>query len=250
MNYCVRIAYDGTNYSGWQRQTNAITVQQVIEEALNKLIQEAIQIIGCGRTDTGVHAMSYYFNFKTQKDLPENILFKLNAMCPHAIAFYDIWEVPRDFHTRFEAKERSYQYFIHTKKDPFSHAYSLLFTHELDIERMNKACQLLIGKQDFTSFAKTHTEVNNFFCTVSKAHWHVNEGKQLVFEVTANRFLRNMVRAMVGTLLEVGMGRQDISFITDVINAKDRSAAGQSMPGHALYLSKITYDQSLWQRKT
>ncbi|MDB4347641.1 tRNA pseudouridine(38-40) synthase TruA [Bacteroidia bacterium] len=250
MNYCVRIAYNGADYSGWQRQKNAVSLQQTIEEALTKLIQEPIQIIGCGRTDAGVHALSYYFNFKTAKDLPEHILFKLNAMCPHDIAFFDLWEVPREFHARFEAKERSYKYFLHTSKNPFQQGLSLLYSHKLDLDKMNEACKLIIGKHDFTSFAKTHTEVNNFYCTIEKAQWTLNGESQIVFEVTANRFLRNMVRALVGTILEVGIGRKDVSFINEVLSAKDRSAAGQSMPGHALYLSQIKYDQNLWQKRT
>lgn len=247
MHYCVQIAYDGTDFSGWQRQLNAHTIQAEIEDGISKLLQQNITILGCGRTDTGVHAKDYYFNFDCSTSLPSNFLYKLNHLLPISIVVKNMYEVSEGFSTRFDAKERTYEYYIHTQKNPFLNAYSLYVGQRLDIEKMNKAGELLLGRQDFQSFSKAKTEVNNFYCEIHEAYWTENQTSQLVFKITANRFLRNMVRAIVGTLIEVGSGKQNPDYIVSVIEAKNRGAAGKSVAAHALFLTNIEYDKSTWQ---
>lgn len=241
--YFFECAYDGTNFSGWQRQPNAETVQQTIELMLSRLFKNiAIPILGCGRTDSGVHASQFYFHV----DLPKNIDlkqmgYKLNKMLPSSIVIYNILPVPNDSHARFDAQFRCYKYYIHIRKNPFLEKYSWCFPHELDLTRMNEAAKLLLGEKDFTSFSKLHTDVFTNVCDVSKAEWREIQSGQIVFEITANRFLRNMVRAVVGTLLDVGQGNIHSSDVTKILEAKDRSNAGVSVPAKGLFLERVGY---------
>lgn len=243
--YFISLAYDGSAYHGWQIQPNAASVQQEIETALSKLHgNQAIEVVGCGRTDAGVHAQQYFLH----TDLPvlwdpQQLVFKLNRMTPPDIAFFQAWETPTDLHARFDASQRTYRYFIHHHKDPFKNHTSWYHQTSLDVAAMNEAAKHLLGLQDFGSFAKLHTDVKTNICEVHGAKWQVSENG-LYFEITANRFLRNMVRAIVGTLVEVGLGKLDPIDLVQIIKAKDRGAAAVSAPAHGLFLWKITYDKA------
>jgi tRNA pseudouridine38-40 synthase len=239
------ISYDGSPFFGWQRQPRQISVQGEIEEALSRLFSnQQIPIVGCGRTDTGVHAKRYFFHAELPEDIETNqLIYKLNKMISPAIAFHGAFPVHVDLHARFSATSRTYRYFLHASKNPFLKDYSLHFPGKLDIEAMNQAAKLLIGKQDFTSFSKLHTDVKTNICCVSLAEWN-HEGDQWYFEITADRFLRNMVRATVGTLLEVGQGKFAPEEIARILEAKDRSAAAVSVPAHGLFLWQIEYPWS------
>ncbi|MFY7668670.1 MAG: tRNA pseudouridine(38-40) synthase TruA [Crocinitomicaceae bacterium] len=241
--YFFEIAYNGSSFHGWQRQPNATSVQEVIEYTFSKLQSgKEVPIVGCGRTDAGVHAKKYFFHV----DLPEianieQFIFKLNRMFPRDIAVFNIIRVNEELHARFDAKNRTYRYFIHQKKDPFKEGLSLYFPHELDFEAMNAAAKLLLGKKDFGSFSKLHTDVKTNICEVYSAEWVVSE-QEIYFEISANRFLRNMVRAIVGTLLDVGMGKLTFDDVIAILEAKDRQEASLSVPAHGLYLWYIEYD--------
>lgn len=236
-------AYDGSEYSGWQKQPNAMTIQEKIEENLSKLFsEEKIETVGCGRTDAGVHAKQSFFHV----DLPEvyaldQLQYKLNNMLPKDIVIDAIHKVDKEAHARFDAKTRTYQYFIHQKKLPFHHKYSSFFPRELAIDKMNEGAKYILGKQDFTSFSKLHTDVNNNFCEVYAAEW-TKVGDQLQFEISANRFLRNMVRAIVGTLIEVGLGNISPEEVENIIALKNRQEAGFSVPAKGLFLKSVEYD--------
>lgn len=239
--YFFEIAYNGSSYFGWQKQPRQHSVQAEIENCLSKLhSNEPIQIVGCGRTDTGVHANNYFFHV----DLPQlksldKFQFKLNRMLPNSIVVHAIVEVEATKHARFDAKNRTYRYFMHSKKNPFIEN-SWYYPKELNIAAMNTAAEALLGTQDFTSLSKLHTDVKTNICTVYKAHWY-NENNQLIFEIEADRFLRNMVRATVGTLIEVGAGKLEPKDISTILAAKDRQAAKTSVPAHGLFLWKIVY---------
>ena len=243
--YFVQIAYRGTAYHGWQSQPNAPSVQETIERCLSKLFGNTeIPIVGCGRTDAGVHAKSYFFHVDLPQDWDENQLcFKLNRMLPPDISAYHAYKVSADVHARFDANKRTYRYFIHQQKDPFEQDQSWYYPQNLDIAAMNLAAERLLGTKDFGSFSKLHTDVKTNICTVYEASW-VQEGTKLYFEVSANRFLRNMVRAIVGTLIEVGLGKLEVADIDAIIEAKDRGEAAVSVPAHGLFLWKIDYPQS------
>lgn len=237
------LSYNGTHFFGWQRQPKQISVQEEIENALRKLNRgTAIPIVGCGRTDTGVHAKHYILHV----DLPEavyhtDLTYKLNKMLPASISIQRIFEVAPDFHARFDASARTYRYFIHREKDPFKQEFSLYYPQALDFEAMNFAASYLIGKKDFTSFSKLHTDVKTNICDLKFARWVQVDESSCYFEIKADRFLRNMVRATVGTLLEVGTGKIPAESIHDILAAMDRGAAKLSVPGHALFLWKIDY---------
>lgn len=240
--YFFEIAYDGTNFFGWQIQPNNISVQQVIEDTLTKIHSNSpIKIVGCGRTDTGVHAHHYVLH----TDLPEindidAFAFKLNRMLPESIAIHSIYPVHSETHARFYAMRRTYRYFIHQKKDPFKQKHSWYLPQKLDFEKMNEAAKHLLGKQDFTSLSKLHTDAKTNICEVTAAHWISDRG-EIYFEISANRFLRNMVRATVGTLIDVGLGKIEPQDISKILEAKDRQAASTSVPAHGLFLWKILY---------
>lgn len=243
VRYSIELAYNGRDFFGWQIQPEQVSVQETIEKALSKLFDaQKIDIVGCGRTDTGVHAKHYIAHVDLPSKWEEDVLtYKLNRILPDSIVIYKIQKVAPDFHARFNATARTYRYFIHTQKDPFIHGTSLYYTKEVDLEKMNEAGVLLLGKKDFTSFSKLHTDVSTNICTVSHAQWtRVNE-HSIYFEITADRFLRNMVRAIVGTLLEVGEGKITPQEIEAILAKNDRCEAKMSVPAHGLFLWKIVY---------
>lgn len=242
MRYFFEISYRGTNYYGWQRQKGQISVQEAIEVELQKLFQsEVIEIVGCGRTDTGVHAKQYFFHVDLKQELETNhIQFKLNRMLPSSISVQRVFKVNDMIHARFSATNRTYRYFIHQEKDPFLAGVSTYFPHKLNVSKMQTACNYLMGEQDFTSFAKLHTDVKTHICTINKAIW-INENDQLVFEVSADRFLRNMVRSIVGTLVDVGLGKLEAEDLKTIIEAQNRGEASKSVSADGLFLWKIEY---------
>ncbi len=240
--YFFEISYDGGAYFGWQVQPGQVSVQQTIEEALTKLnSQQPVPIVGCGRTDTGVHAHSYVFHADLSEiQSEEQLRYKMNKMLPSSIAVKRIWEVPGDLHARFSAVKRTYRYFVHSEKDPFRHNYSTYFPLELDIGKMNEAAKCLVGSHDFTTFSKTNTDVKTHICEVFNAGW-VKTDDGYLFEYSANRFLRNMVRATVGTLFEVGTGKISVKEFEDIFRSLDRSRCAGSAPPQGLYLWKIEF---------
>ena len=239
------LAYNGTEFFGWQIQPKQVSVQECIQKSLAKLnSNQNLKVVGCGRTDTGVHASHYILHVDLPEHLQdgESLRYKLNKMLPGSIVIYKIYPVNQDSHARFGATERSYRYFIHQEKNPFAVKTSTYFPKELDLDKMNAAAQLLIGKQDFTSLSKLHTDVKTNICDVREAFWFKNEVGQLVFQISADRFLRNMVRATVGTLLEVGLGKIKPEELKSILAAKDRGEAKTSAPAEGLYLWKIDYN--------
>jgi len=241
--FFLEVVYDGTNYHGWQVQDNAISVQQKLNEALNKILRTTVETVGAGRTDTGVHAKQLYLHFDVEeKQIKDEFRFlhALNSLLPSDIAAQRLFAVHKDAHARFDATARSYEYHIHFGKDPFLLNKSWQLRELPDVPKMNEAAKHLLGKRDFSCFSKSNTQVFTNICTVTRAEW-VIERKRLVFYISADRFLRNMVRAVVGTLLDIGLKDKPASSIVDVINSKDRSKAGTSVPAHGLYLTKVIY---------
>lgn len=241
--YIFRLSYNGKKFFGWQRQPNQLSVQEVIEDALFKLNHnKLIQVVGCGRTDTGVHAKDYVLHVDLNPNFYNtDLLFKLNRILPDSVSIESITHAPADFHARFSAKSRTYRYFIHQQKDPFATDFSLYFPTRLNFEAMNEAASHLVGKKDFTSLSKLHTDVKTNICDVSVARWVQTDKNSAYFEITADRFLRNMVRATVGTLLEVGTGKIHPIDVISILEEKNRQAAKMSAPGHALFLWEILY---------
>ncbi|UKN01382.1 tRNA pseudouridine(38-40) synthase TruA [Paracrocinitomix mangrovi] len=238
----IKLAYKGTNFFGWQIQPNHPSVQSEIESVLGKLNGgKEVKITGCGRTDTGVHSSEYYAHcdlpFEMEKD---QLIYKLNSMLPMDIVIQDILEVEAEAHARFDATNRTYHYFIHQSKDPFIDEISWYRKPDLDIESMNKACLMLVQHKDFECFSKVKTDVTNFLCDIKNAIWIKSE-KGYIFSITANRFLRNMVRAIVGTMIEIGEGRMSLEEFQIVLDSRNRSEAGQSVPAKGLFLAKIEY---------
>lgn len=241
MRYFIKLAYKGTNYFGWQYQPDAISVQETLNKALSTLLKTNIDILGAGRTDSGVHAkeMFAHFDYETEIDT-QKIVYKLNSFLPKDIAIFDLIKVHDDAHARFDATKRTYEYHIHTKKNAFESDDSWYYSLPLDVEKMNEACKILFEYIDFECFSKTHTDVNTFNCKIFEANWKQNEDK-LVFTITADRFLRNMVRAIVGTMINIGSGKVSLNDFRKIIESKNRSKAGFSVPAHGLYLTKIEY---------
>lgn len=243
MRYFLYIKFDGTNFNGWQIQPNGITVQEEIEKALYKIFQEATLIMGAGRTDSGVHASCMVAHFDVKNKIDEqSTLFHLNNILPASIAIYTIRRVAEDFHARFAAISRTYYYNIIFEKDPFKNTFAHRINNQLDVDAMNEAAQLLIGKNDFSCFSKSKTQTFTNDCDITTAVWK-RTGNGLQFEISANRFLRNMVRAIVGTLIEVGLGKRKVNSITELIASKNRSMAGTSMPAKGLFLVEIDYPE-------
>lgn len=251
--YRMDLKYRGTDYFGWQRQPEQISVQAEIERVLTKLNgNHPVAVVGCGRTDTGVHAEHYVLHVDFPRVASEkDWQHKLNRMLPDAISIDAIQPVAADFHARFDALRRTYRYFVHTHKNAFLADRSLLFSSSVNWQAMNDAAEYLLGTQDFTSLSKLHTDVKTNLCTVTQARWFSMNEHQHYFEITADRFLRNMVRATVGTLLEVGTGKISPHDLPAILAAKDRGAAKTSVPAHALFLWKVSYpmDMSLETRK-
>ena len=249
--FFVELSYNGTAYHGWQRQTTAISVQEVLEETLSKILRcPIIPVVGCGRTDTGVHASSYFMHLDLPDDVDIELLhYKWNHLLPSDISLHRFISVDEKAHARYDALNREYTYFIHGSKDSFKMPFSYYLWRELDAEAMQKAADLLIGKKDFNAFARAHGSQKTSICYVRKAYWHT-EGSHWHFKIEADRYLRNMVRAIVGTLIEVGKGNLDVPGFQDVIDSKDRKKAGSSAPANGLFLSRIDYPyiQPLWRQ--
>ncbi len=239
--YALILAYDGSQYHGWQKQPNASTVQEVIEGRLSTVLNQDIQIVGCGRTDTGVHARDYcaHFDSRSISNL-ENLKYKLNKVLPGDISIKKIGEVETSFHARFDALSREYRYYLSSEKDIWNRDHFSLVHGELSLDKMNAAAALLIGKKDFTSFCKVGSDNENNICEVFESFW-TKEGQKLVYTVRANRFLRNMVRAIVGTLIEVGQEKISPEAILTILEERNRSAAKKSAEAKGLFLSKVEY---------
>lgn len=255
MRYVLRLAYDGAPFHGWQRQPNASSVQQTVEEALSTLLRKETSIVGAGRTDAGVNAreMFAHFDCDMEPHAIVSILRPLNRMVGKSIAIYSVIPVRDDFHARFDACRRTYKYFVSMGKSPFNHAYSWQYDRSLDFDAMNKAAEILLDISDFTSFAKLHSDVKTNICNVDTAVWSpcdrslIPDKNTSMFEFTisADRFLRNMVRAVVGTLIEVGVGKLDIDGFRRIIEGRDRCLAGTSMPPNPLFLWSVEYPDIL-----
>ena len=245
MRYFVELAYNGKAYHGWQNQPNAISVQQVLENALTTLLAEPISITGAGRTDTGVHATQMFAHFDTEANFDEeNLVYRLNAFLPSDISIQSIFKVKPEAHARFDANSRSYLYRISLEKNVFNTDFAYFFRAKMDLEAMNKACKILFEYHDFQCFSKSNTDVKTYNCRITEAGWKQEEN-ELHFTITADRFLRNMVRAIVGTMIEIGMEKVSVSDLHNVIKSKDRSNAGYSVPAHGLYLTKIEYPKGI-----
>lgn len=242
MRYFITFSYDGTAYHGWQIQPHSVSVQEEIQKALSTLLRRPIEVVGAGRTDTGVHARKMFAHFDSEYELEcPQLVYKLNKLLPRDIAVQQVERVADDMHARFSAKSRTYHYYVHLDKNPFLRSYSWLVYGNPDFELMNRAAAVLMEYTDFTSFSKVNTDTKTNDCTITEAHWDRVADGQWRFTITANRFLRNMVRAIVGTLMDVGRGRMTIEQLRNVVDAKDRCRAGDSVPGNALFLVDVKY---------
>lgn len=243
MRYFMQLSYRGAPFHGWQSQPGEVTVQSVLEDALSMILRRPMKITGAGRTDAGVNARMMVAHFDTEAPLsdPDGLVRKLNAVVGKDIAVQKIWEVAPDSHARFDAVSRTYHYYAVTEKTPFFYPLSWKAPATLDFEAMNRAAEILLETSDFTSFSKLHTDVRTNICRVSYARWERLGDHEWVFVITADRFLRNMVRAVIGTLVEVGRGKMSIERFREVIDRRDRCAAGTSMPGEALFLWEVKY---------
>lgn len=247
MRYFLKLSYRGAPFHGWQRQPNAISVQQTIEEALTTILRKETPVTGAGRTDTGVNARVMYAHFDTDDAIEDKkkFLLSLNRLCGHDIALEDLIEVSAEAHARFDATKRTYRYFVSFEKSPFLYPLCWHSPSQLDVAQMNKAAELMLETEDFTSFAKLHSDAKTNICHVTEAGWEPWQNSfgtpGIVFVISADRFLRNMVRAVVGTLVDVGRGKLSIEDFAGIIEQKDRCSAGTSMPGEALYLWDVEY---------
>lgn len=242
LRYFIRFSYNGTHYHGWQYQPNAVSVQETMNKALSTILNTNIDLVGAGRTDTGVHASEMFAHFDTETALDATaVVHKLNSFLPKDIAVFGIIAVHADAHARFDAKKRTYHYHINTRKDAFLQEQSWYYQQNLDIGLMNAAARLLLDHTDFQCFSKSNTDVNTYNCDITEAFW-VAEGDRLVFTISADRFLRNMVRAIVGTLVNIGLHKITLEDFVRIIESKNRSEAGFSVPAHGLFLTSIVYD--------
>ncbi len=245
--YFIHLAFNGTHYHGWQIQPNSITVQEVLDKALSVVTNESIITTGCGRTDSGVHAKNFYAHFDSM--IPElhkypGIIYQINCILPNDISVYSIYSVPSTAHARYDAISRTYLYMIAHVKNPFTLEFSTFYPKALDLEKMNKACEKLKEFSDFTSFSRLHSDAKTNNCKIFLAKWEINN-EELHFTITADRFLRNMVRSIVGSLIDVGREKISPVDFCDIIIKKDRSAAGISVPAKGLHLIEIKYSDSL-----
>lgn len=245
MRYFIQLAYNGKAYHGWQIQPNAVTVQETIENALSTLLNTKLSIVGAGRTDTGVHASQMFAHFDYEKELlREDLKYKLNSFLPNDISIQEIFEVKPEAHARFNAIKRTYNYRIALTKNVFDFDFSYYVQMPLNINKMNAACDLLLQYKDFQCFSKSHTDVKTYNCKIETAYW-VQEDNMLTFTISADRFLRNMVRAIVGTLLNIGLGKLNVDAMHDIIKSKNRSKAGFSVPAKGLYLTEVIYPEHI-----
>lgn len=244
MRYLIEFSYKGTHYRGWQRQNNALTVQEVLENAFETILRQSVEITGSSRTDAGVHAVQQFAHFDfTDIEHVEGLIGRLNSILPADIGVSRILPVKDDFNSRFEATYRRYEYHITRTKDPFGSETSYFFKPALDVDLMNRAAGFLLRHTDFECFSKVKTNVFTFNCTVTKAIW-TQRGSRLVFDIRSNRFLRGMVRAIVGTLLQVGLGRLSLDEFEAILKSKDRKKAGAQAPAQGLFLMEVGYEQS------
>lgn len=241
MRYFIEFSYKGTHYHGWQIQPDAISVQEILTKGISTILRENVEIVGAGRTDAGVHSEQMFAHFDTSISLSDNMVYKFNSILPDDIVIHTCFEVEKDFHARFDAVERSYEYRIYMGRNPFHLETTWQLHHSLDVDLMNHAAKILFDYEDFECFSKVKTDVKTFLCTVKKAEW-IQNGQYLTFYITANRFLRNMVRAIVGTLLEVGLGKMSLEEFRGVIESKKRSNAGVSVPAKGLFLTEVKYN--------
>lgn len=249
MRFALEIAFNGTNYHGWQAQKGSVTVQEVLEKALSKLLRKSIAVMGCGRTDSGVHASQFFLHFDFEGELSEQFMFRLNQILPKDIAAYNLLEVSDVFHARFKATYRKYIYKVCLTKNPFMEDFALFLLKEPDVELMNKACTELLSYSDFAAFCKMGSDNKTTKCKLMDAKWIYNEKENyLEFHVKADRFLRNMVRAMVGTLLQVGYSEIALEDIGEIMDSKKRSNAGKSVAARGLYLAEIGYNWDEYRR--
>jgi tRNA pseudouridine38-40 synthase len=242
MRYFIEFAYKGTNYHGWQVQPNGITVQEMLTKALATILQIPIELVGAGRTDTGVHASQMFAHFDYDHGIEKDVLiFKLNSFLPKDIAVGSIHNVASDAHARFDAKYRTYKYHIHSAKNPFQSDDSWYFSGKLNLDAMNKACEILKASTNFECFSKVQTDVATFECNITEAKWEKTSKNEILFTITANRFLRNMVRAIVGTMINIGLEKVSLLQFVEILESNDRKKAGFSAPAHGLYLTKVNY---------
>ena len=245
MRYFIHLSYNGKNYCGWQRQPHSLSVQEELEKAMSLLLREPIALVGAGRTDTGVHARNYFAHFDYTPSLPHNLVNKLNSFLPKEIAIKDIFSVSDSAHARFDATSRTYQYFISLEKNPFLYEQSYYLFQSLDISLMNEACKILFEFNDFQCFSKTKTDVKTYICDIKNAFWEEKDN-QLIFTITADRFLRNMVRAIVGTMLNIGTKKINLTDFRAIIESKNRGLAGFSVPANALFLVEVKYPSEIF----
>ena len=244
MRYFITLSYDGTDFHGWQIQPNGNSVQEELQKALSTLLRQPVAVVGAGRTDAGVHARKMVAHFDCQEPIDcAQLAYRLNRMVPRSMSVYDVKRVSEELHARFSATRRTYHYYIHTRKDPFLRHYSCEMHFDLDFERMNEAAMALMEYSDFGAFCKSHSDVKTTICRVMAAQWHQTSPTEWYFEISADRFLRNMVRAVVGTLVDVGRGRLSIDEFRNVIEGRKRTAAGESMPANALFLEDVEYEK-------
>ena len=245
MRYFVELSYDGNPFVGWQRQPAGDSVQSCLEDALSILFRKPLSIVGAGRTDAGVHAHQLFAHVDLDEHVDKDLTFRLNKLLPKEIAVRNIIAVTQDAHARFDAVSRIYRYHITTQKNPFLQKRSYQFAKPLDLDLMNQAAKILIDHKNFKCFSKSKTDVKTYVCDIQQVHWQQN-GSELVFFIQANRFLRNMVRAIVGTLIEVGLRKISISDFEAILASRDRSQAGYSVPAHGLYLEKVNYPKHIF----
>lgn len=247
LKYFIQLSYNGTEFHGWQVQPNAITVQELINKAFSTIFRRSVEIVGAGRTDTGVHAEQMFAHVELSEDFDKGVLlYKLNAILPDSISIIDLLPVMESAHARFDAVKRSYEYRIRLVKDPFAtHTSWQLINKELNIGKMNEAAQNLLTYTDFQCFSRSNSDVKTFDCKISRAEW-IQQGDSLIFYIAADRFLRNMVRAIVGTLIEVGTGKTTIKEFITILESKDRTKAGPSAPARGLFLTEVKYPSSIF----
>ncbi|MGB5982247.1 MAG: tRNA pseudouridine(38-40) synthase TruA [Nonlabens sp.] len=247
--YFIEFAYDGLNYHGWQKQPDAVTVQEKLEEGLSLLLRQKIVTTGAGRTDAGVHAKQMYAHFDLDSKIHlKNITFRLNRWLPQDISIFSVFSVAEEDHTRFHAVSRSYEYHFHLRPDPFHNKTSYILHRKPDFKLMDKAAKVLLDYSNFQCFSRSKTQVITYICDITEARFEF-DGYHVVFHITADRFLRNMVRAIVGTLLEIGYRKNTIEGMHTIIKSKNRSAAGASAPARGLYLTKVTYPESVLKNR-
>jgi len=246
--YFIQLAYDGTQYHGWQIQPNGVSVQEVLEKSLYRISRKNIRLTGCGRTDAGVHARQFFAHFDNEDISGQglsSLMYSLNAVLPYDITVIDIFRVKEEAHARFDALSRLYRYYFSFRKDPFNRHYTASLFHKPDLDLLNEGARIIAEYHDFTSFSKHHTQTATNWCTVYSAVWTISR-EQLVFTIKADRFLRNMVRAVSGTLLDLGTGKISLDQLRSIIEKKDRSAAGTSLPAKGLFLEEVVYPDGIW----